>query len=148
MYNMLKEIWAHLSSYLPARGARLCERRSAGGTNKRLSEKSSHCPTVNCQLWYGAEALILPADKLALVRSAEPLRLSTRLDEGKGRLWLQQHPLGEGPLAALSNEPTRTCTSCAFSHASVCVSVANKQTFCALLSRVKVEKFTWFWDAG
>lgn len=74
-----------------------------GGTNKRLSEKSSHCATVNCQLWYEAEALILPTDKVAPVRSAEPLRLCMKLDEGKERLWLQQHPLGEGFLAALSH---------------------------------------------
>lgn len=55
-----------------------------GGTNKRLSERSSHWATVNCQAWYRAEALLLPADKVGLMRSAEPLHLCTRLDEGKG----------------------------------------------------------------
>lgn len=73
------------------------------GTNKRLSEKSSHRSTVDCQRWFEAGALLLPADKPAFLRSAEPLGLCTRLAEGKkGRLWLQQHPLGEGALAALS----------------------------------------------
>lgn len=44
--------------------------------------------TVNCQSGYEAGALLLPADKVALVRSAEPLCLCTRLDEGKEGLWL------------------------------------------------------------
>lgn len=101
MQHMSEEIWAHLSSHLSRRP---CMEQDcvSDETNKRLSEKSSHCATVNCQLWYGAGTLILPADKVALVRSAEPSRLCTRLDEGKERLWLQQHPLGEALLAALS----------------------------------------------
>lgn len=78
-------------------GMRLQEWWCTGGTNKRLSEKSSHCATVNCQLWYKAGALILPADKVGLVRSAEPLQ---GYMTAKRRVLLQQHPLGEGFLAA------------------------------------------------
>lgn len=82
---------------LVLRGTRLPVQKCAGGTNERLSEKSSHCTSVNCQRWYGAEALLLPADKVSLMRSAEPLRLSARLDEGKrGYGRLQRHPLGDG----------------------------------------------------
>lgn len=44
------------SLWLVMHGARLHECRYARGTNKRLSEKSSHCATVNCQPWYEAEA--------------------------------------------------------------------------------------------
>lgn len=61
------------------------------------------------------QKLLLPADKVAPLRSAEPLRLYMRLAEGKGRLWLQQHPLGEGLLAALSlSRATRNCALCTF----------------------------------
>lgn len=50
----------------------------SAGPNKRLSEKYSHRMTVNCQACYEAEALILPADKVALLRSVQPLRLGAR----------------------------------------------------------------------
>lgn len=63
---------------------RLQEFQCAGGINKRLSERSSLSVTVNCQLWYESEALLLPADKVAPLRSAEPLRLRTTLKESQG----------------------------------------------------------------
>ena len=81
------------SLWLVMYGVRLREWLRAGGTNKRLSEKSSHRATVNCQPWYGAEALLLPADKVALLRSAEPLRLCMRLDEGKREALVAATPL-------------------------------------------------------
>lgn len=57
--------------------ARLHKCRCAKGEqNKRLSEKSSHRPTVDCRPCFQAEALVLRADKLALLRSAQPLRLT------------------------------------------------------------------------
>lgn len=83
-------------------------------TNKRLSERSSHRATVNCQPWFRAEALLLPADKVALVRSAEPLHLCTRLDGEKEGLWLQRHPSGQGSVAALHHRSTTNWTSSTF----------------------------------
>lgn len=73
----------HISP-LDKNGVRLQDFQCAGGINKRLSERSSLCVTVNCQLWYESEALLLPADKVAPLRSAEPLRLCTTLKERKG----------------------------------------------------------------
>lgn len=71
--------------------------------NKRLSEKSSHCVTVNCQCWYDARALVLPADKAVTVSSGELLPLYTGVKWGERRLWLQQHPLDEELIVALSH---------------------------------------------
>lgn len=82
--------------------ARLHKCRCAKGEqNKRLSEKSSHRPTVDCQPGFQVEALVLRADKLALLRSARPLCLPHGVGwkgvrEGglAGALWLHQdhHP--------------------------------------------------------
>lgn len=86
-FNMSEEIWAHLSSrrsgpyHVGCEIAQVPMRKR--GTNKRLSEKSSHRLTVDCQRWFEAGALLLPADKPAFLRSAEPLGLCTRLAEGK-----------------------------------------------------------------
>lgn len=92
--------------------ARLHKCRCAKGEqNKRLSEKSSHRPTVDCQPCSQAEALVLRADKLALLRSAQPLRLQHEVGwrvggVGGGRrgLWLHQHPLGEDLWLPQDNE--------------------------------------------
>lgn len=86
-FNMSEEIWAHLSSrrsgpyHVGCEIAQVPMRKR--GTNKRLSEKSSHRSTVDCQRWFEAGALLLPADKPTFLRSAEPLGLCTRLAEGK-----------------------------------------------------------------
>lgn len=118
---MSEEIWAHLKSYLPGwtwTGWDCtwvgCAGGGCGQTNKRLSERSSHRATVNCQPWLSAEALLFPADKVALVRSAEPLHLCTRLEEEKEGLWLQRHPSGQGSVAALHHRSTTNWTSSTF----------------------------------
>lgn len=82
-----------------------------GEQNKRLSEKSSHRPTVDCQRCFQVGALVLRADKLALLRSAQPLRLphavGWRVGGGVGLgwgFWLHQDPLGEALWLPHDNE--------------------------------------------
>lgn len=96
-----------ISPRLDMYGERLQEWRGAGGTNKRLSEKSSHCATVNCQLWYEAGALLLPADKVRARAVCWAVVSVHEVRWRKARLWLQRRPLGEAFLAALYNEGTR-----------------------------------------
>lgn len=112
----VQRVWRDLSSPRPPSArpitpdARLHKCRCAKGEqNKRLSEKSSHRPTVDCQPCFQAEALVLRADKLALLRSAQPLRLQHEVGwrvGGGGRRgpWLHQHPLGEALWLPQDNE--------------------------------------------
>lgn len=68
--------------------------------------------------------------RFALVRSAEPLRLCKRLVEGKERLWLQQHPLGEAALSHNRATTTKTVHPVLFQRGGISgctiLSIVNK----------------------
>lgn len=112
-----------ISPRLDMYAERLHEWRSAGGTYKRLSEISSHCATVNCQLWYEAEALLLPADKVCARAVCWAVVSVHEVRWRKARLWLQQRSLGEAFLDALYNGGTRKSAYCTSLHAGL----TNKQ---------------------
>lgn len=95
IFSMSGEIWAHLSPHfwLVAYGARLHGEQIKGYQRNPVGVRQ-----LIVRPWCETEALLLPADKVAPLRSAEPLHLCTRpLGKKKRRegLWLHQYLLGE-----------------------------------------------------